>query len=176
FPIILFWLDNESYQKFWVMEDDVEYTGDFGALISELDNTFSGPGLACTHIRNLPDNWDYEHMFSTGQDTWPSTMQKRVCFLPFFCITRAALSTIHKAYIRGWAGYHEMTWATILDFANIPIRDIGGNGPYVTPEDRGRRYIDDSRDNFEKRGSFGTLNIRMLPGRQKNILWHPVKT
>jgi hypothetical protein len=115
-------------------------------------------------------------MFSTGLDTWPSTMQKRVCFLPFFCITRAALTTIHNAYIRGWGGYHEMTWATILDYANIPIRDIGGNGPYVTPEDRGRRYIDNSRDNFEKRGSFGTLNIRMLPGRHKNILWHPVKT
>jgi hypothetical protein len=23
FPIILFWLDNERYNKFWVMEDDV---------------------------------------------------------------------------------------------------------------------------------------------------------
>jgi hypothetical protein len=175
-PVILFWINNSHYGKFWVMEDDVEYTGDFGTLINEIDETNKNAGLACTHLRKLPADWDYTYMFSTGQDFVSADMQRRVCFLPFFCVTGEALSIIHSAYMRGWAGYNEMTWATILDFAGVPIRDIGGNGPYVAPEDRNRRYIDESKDDFQKLGSFGTLNIRLFGGRKKNVLWHPVKT
>ena len=174
-PVILFWLDNMKYRRFWVMEDDVEYTGDFGAFIKEIDETNSNIGLACTHLRKLPDDWNYTYMFSSGTDVLPPTMLKRVCFLPFFCITGAALSAIHSAYMRGWTGYNEMSWAIILDFAGIPIRDIGGNGPYVAPEDRNLRYIDKSNEDFQKLGSFGTLNIRLFPGRERNILWHPIK-
>lgn len=69
--------------------------------------------------------------------------------------------------MRGWAGYNEMSWPMILDFSGIPIRDIGGNGPYVAAEDRNRRYIDKSRDDFDKLGSFGTLNIRLFPGKRR---------
>jgi hypothetical protein len=175
-PVILFWLNNPIYGKFWVMEDDVEYTGDFGVLVKEIDETNGNCGLACTHLRKLPDDWNYTYMFSTGEDTISPAVPKRVCFLAFFCITNDALSMIHSAYMRGWAGYNEMTWATILDFAGIPIRDIGGNGPYVAPLDRNRRYIDKSKDDFQKLGSFGTLTVRIFPGKEKNILWHPVKT
>ena len=175
-PIILFWLNNVDYSRFWVMEDDVEYTGDFGAFIKGIGKTNSNAGLACTHLRKLPDDWDYIYMFSSGTDILPPDMLKRVCFLPFFCITAAALSAIHSAYMRGWAGYNEMSWAMILDFAGIPIRDIGGNGPYVAPEDRDRHYIDRSPDDFRKLGSFGTLQIRLIPGRERNVLWHPIKT
>jgi hypothetical protein len=78
--------------------------------------------------------------------------------------------------MRGWAGYNEMSWAMILDFAGIPIRDIGGNGPYVAPEDRDQHYIDRSPDDFRKLGSFGTLQIRLIPGRERDVLWHPIKT
>ena len=124
-PIILFWRDNVDYSRFWVMEDDVEYTGDFGAFIKEIDETNSNSGLACTHLRKLPDDWDYTDMFSSGTDVLPPTMLKRVCFLPFFCITSAALSAIHSAYMRGWAGYNEMSWAIILDLPGFPFGTLG---------------------------------------------------
>ncbi len=158
------------------MEDDVEYTGHFGALIKDINENSSNAELACTHLRKLPDDWDYIYMFSSGADIIPESMPKRVCFLPFFYVTSTALSAIHSAYMRGWAGYNEMSWAVILDFNGIPIRDIGGNGPYVAPEDRDRYYIDRSPNNFDKRGSFGTLKIRLSPGRERDVLWHPVKT
>jgi hypothetical protein len=89
-PIILFWLNNKNYSSLWVMEDDVEYTGEFGDLIKELNETNTDIGLACTHLRKVPDDWDYIHMFSSGADVMPPGMQRRVCFLPSFFITADA--------------------------------------------------------------------------------------
>jgi hypothetical protein len=174
-PILLFWRENKLYDNIWVCEDDVEYTGELGDLIISIRASNTDAGLACTHVRQLPPDWDHTYLFSSGNDD-VSNLQKRVCFLPFFCITKAALAAIDDAYMRGWAGYNEMTWPIILDHAGIRIRDIGGNGPYVAPEDRSQRYIDNSPDGFSKLGSFGTLHIRLFPGREPNTLWHPVKT
>lgn len=103
-------------------------------------------------------------------------MPRRVCFLPFFGVSAEALTAIDAAYRRGWNGHNEMTWAMILDHAGIPIRDIGGAGPYVAADDRNRCYLDLSPNDFSKYGSFGTMRIRLFPGRARNILWHPVKT
>lgn len=174
-PVLLFWRENDQYDNMWVCEDDVEYTGELGCLINTLRAENADSGLACTHVRRLPPDWDYIPLFSSGNEDIIE-QEMRVCFLPFFCITRSALIAIDAAYTRGWAGYNEMAWAVILDHVGIRIRDIGGNGPYVAPEDRQKRYIDNSPNSFEKLGSFGTIRIRLFPGRQKNILWHPVKT
>lgn len=175
-PVLLFWRDHRSYGSLWVIEDDVEYTGEFGLLVKEIEERNDGIGLACTHLRKLPPHWDHTHLFTSGSDMLPRDMVRRVCFLPFFCVSDEALTAIDAAYARGWTGYNEMTWAMILDFSGIRLRDIGGNGPYTTAEDRGTRYIDHSVDNFLKLGSFGTLHIRLFRGRERDILWHPVKT
>jgi len=175
-PIILFWRDNPDFDLYWVSEDDVEYTGDIGALLRWLDQTNEGAKLSCTHLRLLPENWNYIHRFSSGDDQLSHEVPSRVCFLPFFCVSPEALAAVDAAYKRGWAGYNEMTWAMILDHAGLPIRDIGGAGPFVAKEHRNRCYIDLSPDDFSKRGSFGTLRIRLFRGRTRNLLWHPVKT
>lgn len=173
--IMIFLLDHDVYDNIWVSEDDVEYTGDIGELIKSIGESNGDAGLACTHVRPLPEKWEFIDWFCAGDDD-VSRIPKRVCFLPFFCVTRPALAAIHAAYTRGWAGHHEMAWPMILDFAGFRIRDIGGNGPYVAPEDRNRRYIDNSPTSFAKHGSFGTMRIRLFPGREPNVLWHPVKT
>ncbi len=174
-PILLFWRAHRGYRRYWVMEDDVEYTGDFGNLIKALSDSNAGADLACTHLRALPGDWNNTHMFATGADTPPENSSLRVCFLPFFCISNRALEAIDAAYARGWQGHHEMTWPAVLDLAGMRIRDIGGCGPFVAPEDRNQRYIDRSPADYGKNGSFGTMNPRPLPGLRKNILWHPVK-
>ncbi len=175
-PILLFWRDHPQYHRYWVIEDDVEYTGDLGALIERLGTTSGNAQLLCTHLRFLPEDWDYIHVFSTGCDSLPRDRLLRVCFLPFFCATAAALAAIDGAYMRGWSGQYEMVWPNVLDFAGMPIRDIGGCGPFVAPADRNQCYIDCSPDDYQKRGSFGTIDSRLTPGRERDILWHPVKT
>jgi hypothetical protein len=174
-PILLFWRDHPEYRRYWRIEDDVEYTGDFGTLINRLETTIGNSQLLCTHLRFLPKDWDHIRMFSTGSDTLPRDHPLRVCFLPFCCATGAALATIDAAYWRRWSGHFEMVWPNVLDFAGMPIRDMGGAGPFVAPGDRNRCYIDRSPNDYQKRGSFGTIDIRLTPGREPDILWHPVK-
>ena len=161
------------FERYWIIEDDVEYTGDFGELINSLNK--SNAHLLATHLRALPEGWDYTDRFVEGDRIGSMPPSRRVCFLPFFAISNRALKAIDSAYSRGWAGHHEMTWPAILDQLNLNIQDIGGCGPYVANEDRNRRYLDLSPTDYRKLGSFGTMQIRLWPGKQTNILWHPVK-
>lgn len=173
-PTLLFWLDHQSFRRYWVVEDDVEYTGNFGELILGLSKLQSE--LLATHVRHLPKHWDYIGKFRAGTDRYQISSSTRLTFLPFHAVTHKALTVIDAAYKRGWAGQYEMTWPAILDEAGLSVMDIGGNGPYVSASNRGRYYIDLSPSDYRKLGSFGTMNIRLKPGREKDILWHPVKT
>jgi hypothetical protein len=86
------------------------------------------------------------------------------------------LEVIDRHYLDGWEGHHEMVWPTILKRCEHSIVDIGGQGPHVLEENINKHYIGMPGNAFEKRGSFGTMNIRLRAGTQKNVLWHPVKS
>jgi len=110
---------------------------------------------------------------SPNGDLTPS--QSWLVFLTFFRISGAALDTIDRYYLEGWAGHSENMWATILKHAGMPVVDFGGDGKYVAEEDRNQRYFGLPNDGFEKNGSFGTMDIRLRAGRRKDVLWHPIK-
>lgn len=173
-PVLLFWKDHPDYERYWVCEDDVEYSGDIGGLIRDLQKLEAD--LLVTHLRRLPDDWDYISRFRGGGNVPPVPANCRVGFLPFHAATNRALAAIDLAYRDGWAGQHEMTWPAILDCAQLSVVDIGGNGPYVAEGLRGKHYIDLSPRDYQKLGSFGTKRIRLGVGREPEILWHPVKT
>ena len=170
--VLLFWRAHPDYGRYWVMEDDVEYSGDPALLFTNL-RKIDGDLLA-THLAKWFPEWDYSSNFKSGSivlapdDLW-------LCFLPFFAIKPASLSIIDQRYKEGWDGHNEMTWATILKHSKCQIVDIGGSGPYVALENRNKYYLGGGQPKFAKGGSFGTLNIRLFPGSAHNILWHPVK-
>ena len=159
-----------QYEHYWFLEDDVEYTGDPANLFDDLSKREGD--LLATHLAPGYDAWAYMSERSTpGCDpdaTW-------LIFLPFYRVSAAALDTIDAYYRKGWNGHHENMWATILLHAGRTVTDIGGQGDYVTAADRNRHYYGLPQDRYDKNGSFGTLHIRLWPGRRKNVLWHPVK-
>lgn len=159
-----------EYEHYWFLEDDVEYTGNPAELFDDLCDRQSD--LLATHLAPGYDGWAYNSGRQTPgcdpDDTW-------LVFLPFYRVSARALDTIDAYYRRGWTGHHENMWATILIHAGLTVTDIGGQGDYVADADRNKHYHGHAYDRFEKNGSFGTLNIRLWPGRQKNVLWHPVK-
>ena len=169
---LLFRKAARNHDQYWVVEDDVDYSGDIHNLFSEL-NTRQGDLLA-SHLAHGYDDWTYSSMLRspTGDikpaDTW-------LIFLTFFRISGAALDTIDRYYRDGWSGHSENMWATILKHAGMQVVDFGGNGKYVADEDRNKHYYGLPNDGFDKNGSFGTMNIRMFAGRRKNVLWHPIK-
>jgi hypothetical protein len=160
------------YGQYWVIEDDVDYSGDVHDLFAGL---YSRPGaMLATHLARGYEGWAYSSMLRSpngdvkAADTW-------LVFLTFFRISGPALDTIDRYYKNGWSGHSENMWATILKHAGMDVIDIGGNGRYVSDEDRNQRYYGLPDSGFEKDGSFGTMNIRLFMGRRKNVLWHPIK-
>lgn len=171
-PIIAFWKDHPDYARYWIMEDDVDYSGNPTNMLDELSEI--NADLMATHLTKFFPKWDYSSIFKSAnkdihyQDRW-------LCFLPFHVIKSTALQTINDVYAQGWDGHHEMTWPTALIAHNQTVIDIGGRGPYVNSEMRDKYYHGLENDAYRKNGSFGTLTIRLRPGHTKNILWHPVK-
>ncbi|MCS0629266.1 hypothetical protein NX786_07970 [Telluria mixta] len=169
---LLFRKAARNYDQYWVVEDDVDYSGDVHNLLSDL-STRQGDLLA-SHLAHGYDGWAYSSMLRSPAgnirpaDTW-------LVFLTFFRISGEALDTIDRYYRDGWSGHSENMWATILKHAGMQVVDFGGDGRYVADEDRNKHYYGLPNDGFHKNGSFGTMNIRMFAGRRKNVLWHPIK-
>ena len=169
---LLFWKSHPHYQHYWVMEDDVEYSGDPAALFADLAG--KDADLLAAHVSKCPDGWTYEKNFrSPGVELGAD--QRWVTFFPFYRVSPGALAAIDRGYRAGWDGHHEMAWPTILRNAGHSIVDIGGQGAHVLKENINKHYIGVPGDSFEKHGSFGTMQIRLRPGKQKNVLWHPIK-
>jgi hypothetical protein len=97
-------------------------------------------------------------------------------FYPIYRITARGLDAIDAAYRAGWSGHYEMGWANYILAANGIIEDIGGNGPYVAPENRNRFYFSSRRTFTKSPGTFVFRPaFRTVPARYENTLWHPVK-
>lgn len=173
-PQLLFWQRNPNFERYWFMEDDVDYSGRIETLLGSVGK-IKGDLLA-THFSTAFSDWDYAQRFRSGNDVLESG-QHYLCFLPFIVVSSQALATLHARYQSGWDGHPEMVWPTALCHANLEVVDIGGQGPYVRPELKGRHYAADVGDqNFRKHGSFGTQKIRLRPGPVPDMLWHPVKS
>lgn len=171
-PPILFRREQPQYSQYWVVEDDVEYSGDVHTLFAGLAPR-SGDLLAA-HLARGDANWTYSSMLrAPGTDMTPATSW--LVFLTFFRISGAALDLIDSYYRAGWSAHSENAWATILKHGGMTVVDFGGDGEFVADEDRNLRYHGLANDGFDKNGSFGTLNIRLRPGSQKDVLWHPIK-
>jgi hypothetical protein len=169
---LLFRRCQPHYEQYWVVEDDVEYSGDLRPLFAGLADR-SGDLLAA-HLARGHAGWTYASMLHAPGTAIPPASSWLV-FLTFFRISAKALDLIDRYYRTGWNGHSENAWATILKHGGMSVVDIGGNGEFVAEEDRGRRYHGLANDGFEKHGSFGTTNIRLRAGRQKDVLWHPIK-
>jgi hypothetical protein len=168
---ILFRRDNPQFSHYWLVEDDVEYSGDLSQLFNELNRK---PGdLLATHLARGYEGWAYASHLKTPENIKPN--DSWLIFLPIFRVTAQALDTIHMYYVGGWTGHNENTWATILKLAGMNIVDIGGDGEFVTKEDRNRFYYGKPNQGYDKIGSFGTMQIRLFKGLRRNVLWHPIK-
>lgn len=171
-PPLLFRRAQPQYAQYWVVEDDVEYSGELHALFAGLADREGD--LLAAHLARGDEGWTYASMLrAPGTDLKPA--DSWLVFLTFFRISGAALDLIDRYYRAGWSAHSENAWATILKHGGMTVVDIGGNGEFVAEEDRDKRYYGLANDGFAKNGSFGTMNIRLRAGRRKDVLWHPIK-
>lgn len=162
-----------QYAQYWMLEDDVEYSGDARELLHGLAQ--SSGDLLATHLARSYPSWTYAAMLRSPD---PSVTPEHswLIFLTFYRVSAGALDLIDRYYRNGWDGHSEHTWATILKHGGMQVVDIGGQGEFVADADRGQRYLGQANDGFEKSGSFGTRTIRLGAGARPDTLWHPIKT
>lgn len=170
-PIIMFAQQFSNYEYVYVMEDDVEYTGDIATLLSELakDNA----DLLCTHLHDCPSKWDYKDAFTSQIDS--SGDKLKLCFLPFFRISKRGLTFIHDAYKEGLYGHHEIVWPYVLLQQGMKVQDIGGDNLYTSPEYIDKYYQGKVDSTGRKNGTFTPTPPKLKAGAQKNTLYHPIK-
>ncbi|MGE5517538.1 MAG: hypothetical protein ACM31D_17165 [Bacteroidota bacterium] len=164
-----------EFDRVWVVEYDVAYTGRWGDLFDHF--AASDAALLATSLHRWSAN--------PGWPNWPSVQTPDGppddlsgyirAFMPFYRLSRAGFMVLDQAYRAGWEGFYEGIVPHILLEAGLTVEDIGGDGEFVRPENRGRFYRSNPADNTLAPGTFVFRPIVASPGPEPNMLWHPVK-
>jgi hypothetical protein len=161
-----------EYEYYWVVEYDVEFSGSWAVLFNAFSDNKSD--LLCTNIYRHETNptWDWWKSL-----VWPLGPKPELVrgFFPFARLSAKAIDALIEAGRNGVDGIYELVWPTVLSHEGFVIEDIGGDGPFVRPENINRWYTSTLANPELAPGSFVSRPIRPRPGLKRNTLWHPVK-
>lgn len=162
-----------EYERVWVIEYDVDFTGRW----SRLFDSFRGgdAALLATNIHRYIDNPGWENWGATRPGRPLARAELVRAFMPCSRLSRAAYQALDAAYRAGWRGHYECTVPTILATGGLVVEDIGGDGPFVRPDNRNRFYTSTTSSNDLSPGTFVFRPVRTVAGDRPDTLWHPVK-
>jgi len=175
-----FFQERPDYDRYWIIENDVRFGGDWSSLFEELAS--SDADLLSTTVLRHADNpdWVFWHTLITGGEEIP--LDRRVKgFSPFARISRRLLEACDVRYREGWSGHAEVLWPTIAIETGFRVEDIGGDGPFTPAARRGRYYYNTPNHwslfpgTFVYRPCFTDRDLSGPKSRFPGWLWHPVK-
>lgn len=159
--------------RFWIVEYDVCYTGDWAELLERFDR--SPADVLGTTLRSHAERpgWHWWPSFEPSpevpREAWLSG------FFPIVRVSRPALEALDAAYRGGWSGHVEAVLPTAARRAGLEIEDLGGDGPFVKEGNRDRFYTNTVEREHLYPGTFVYRPVRRFPGLRRGMLWHPVK-
>lgn len=149
FPLIAFFRERAEYDHCFLIENDVEFSGHWGHLVTE--TLVRAPDFASLHFFSYDEkpHWFWWPRYRPGaQDlAWGrSRSNLRRSFNPVYCLSRRAAMLIDEAHRSGWRGHQEMILATISSRHGCRLVDLGADcgfcvgreqnhGPGILPED-----------------------------------------
>ncbi len=173
-PVLLFFKKHPEYDHYWTIEYDVRFTGRWDAFFSSFEaNDADLLGTTLTRREKVPD-WHY----------WPSLDLAGMAvekdrhirgFFPIYRLSRRALAQLDRDYRTGVKGHFECLVPTLLSHAGMTVEDIGGDGEFVRPGGANRFYRNTPAQGYLGPGTFVFRPIMERPGKEPNMLWHPVK-
>lgn len=173
-PVMLFYRQNPGYAFYWAIEHDVRYTGAWDRFFANFESSEADLlGTTLTRRAEIPNWYHWPSLDLHGKPGDPTDHLRG--FFPIYRLSARALEQLDRDYRSGVKGHFECLIPTLLHQAGMKIEDIGGGGEFVQPRNRNRFYR-----NTRQRGSLspGTMVYRPVmhrPGRERNMLWHPVK-
>ena len=163
FPLLKFFKENQGYDYYWLVEDDVRFSGEWKDFFGSFASCTSDFLSSVIETKAENPNWYWWTSLKAGNEVIAE--EKRLkSFNPIYRLSRQALACI-DAYLRiGWIGHHEVLLPTLLYNKGFLLEDFGGEGTFVRPENNAKFYDDTS------------MRIApVLPDDRKNYLFHPVK-
>lgn len=163
FPLLKFYKENQGYDYYWLVEDDVRFSGEW--------KDFFGSFASCTSdflssvIETKAENptWYWWTSLKTGNEVIAEEKLLK-SFNPIYRLSSQALVCIDAHLRIGWMGHYEVLLPTLLYNKGFLLEDFGGEGTFVRPENNAKFYDDTS------------MRIApVLPDDRKSYLFHPVK-
>lgn len=163
FPLLKFFKENQCYDYYWLVEDDVRFSGEW--------KDFFGSFASCTSdflssvIETKAENptWYWWTSLKTGNEVIAEEKLLK-SFNPIYRLSSQALVCIDAHLRIGWMGHYEVLLPTLLYNKGFLLEDFGGEGTFVRPENNAKFYDDTS------------MRIApVLPDDRKSYLFHPVK-
>lgn len=164
FPLLKFYLSHPDYNYYWLIEDDVYFSGNWSSLFDFYNQDVTD--MLSTRIRKLEDapQWEWWYSLNSGHD-----MVKREdlvsSFNPIYRLSQRALQCIHKSLLNGWRGHAEVVISTILKHYGLSIKDIGGTGRFTPNGKEDLFYKDETHSHV-------ALIIQDI---RPNTIYHPLK-
>jgi len=169
-PLLYFSQLKPHFSHFWLIEDDVRFTGNFDVFFDEL-NSYDHHFIS-SKIRAYDDTPNFMMWkWITRNDQKVSDNFKLWSFNPIYRISQKAIDTVQASYADGWLGHFEVLIPSILNHRSLSMMDFGGNGPY-TPKELINKYYRSGKTLNE---TYRYRPPHVIPLR-KNLLYHPVKT
>jgi hypothetical protein len=162
FPLLKFYLENPRCDYYWLVEDDVCFTGDWRVFFDAFQRCQSD--FASSYIEKYEED-PYWYWWWSLRSPAPLGKYDRVCsFNPVYRLSHKALQCLDNALKSGWSGHHEVTIPTILYNNGLSMMDMGWTGSFTPRRFKNRFYIPESMW-YEP----------VVLGDRENTLYHPVK-
>jgi hypothetical protein len=166
FPLLYFYLQNNNYDYYWLIEYDVRFSGDWRFFFESFQD-IEADLLTC-RMWNYFDKpswywwrciWHPKHFIS---------LENRLSsFNPIYRISNPALRHLHQSHLDGWVGHYEVLVPTLLYGNGFKLVGIGGAERFVCPGQRNTFYTSKT---FRWRPVFKTIGVEI------NKLYHPIKS
>lgn len=173
---LAFWRAHPDFDRYWVIEYDVRFSGRWDTLLAAFAD--NDADFLSTSLRRRPDQplWPYwDSLRAPGDRPPPDGMEQLCAFTPIYRVSAAGMAAMDRAYRAGWSGHIEVAWPSLIRAAGLTVEDLGGQGPFVAPANRGRFYFNTPLTQNMGPGSLVFRPARTRAGRQRDLLWHPVK-
>lgn len=165
YPVLTFHKEYPEYDYFWIVEDDVLFSGDW----SELFDTFidDTADLVATKIRRYEEEptWCWWKSIRAGVDETISKNIMYACFIPIYRLSAKAIECLDIEMRNGWRGHFEGVVPTVLIKNGLTLRDLNGKG-YGLDERVDIHFYSDNTH------SWSPLHVQSF---ENNIIYHPIK-
>jgi hypothetical protein len=178
FPLLAFFKAAKACDHCFLIEHDVEFSGNWRDLIAEtLD---ARPDFASLHFFSFEDRPDWEWWATTepgeADRAWASDQRNlRRSFNPVYCLSRRAADLIDAAHRAGWRAHNEILLATICSHHGCKIVDLQELGGFCVGYEQNHRPGMDVADVATVRWRPWVSIKEFFERSTGRTLFHPVK-